>query len=174
MRPTKGRIGVRHGFTLAEIMVVTILVALAAVLALPQLGDDTRIRLVAAAAVLASDIEAAQMMTIASPDSPVVVRFDESGRKYWLAYAATPTTPLIRSDNGAKYAVSLGAGRAAGADGVTIAVADMPGNTLEFDAQGALTDFTVAPSIRLSLQNRWYQLDVSASTGTVTESEGHE
>jgi hypothetical protein len=125
----------------------------------------------AASRVLASDIELAQVMTIAHPDNPVVVRFDADEPRYWLAYASAPETPIAREDNGDPYDVTFGVGRARSAAGVTFTLDQTPSNTLEFAAHGGLSDFTIAPAIRLACNTRGIQLAVSASTGSITESE---
>ena len=52
---------------------------------MPAFQEDNRLRLTAASAILASDIEYAQVLNIAHPDEPVVVVFDADGATYWLA-----------------------------------------------------------------------------------------
>lgn len=160
-----------RAFTLLEMLVtLTIVAALAAVVA-PMLSDDSRLRVMAAAEVITSDLELAQVMTIAHPDAPVVMKFTPDLATYWLAYAATPDTPLSREDNGQPYVVTLGADRARGAAGVTITLDQAPGDTIAFAAHGGLTDFTLAPTIRLARVKRGIQLAIGPNTGSITQSE---
>jgi len=162
---------VRSAFTLLEMLVaLTILAAVASVVA-PMLSDDSRLRAMAASCVLSSDIELAQVMTISHPDKPVVVRFAANAPRYWLAYASTPDTPLLREDNGEPYDVTLGFGRARGADGVTIALDQVTSNTITFAAHGGLDDFTHSPVVRLARNTRGIQLAISPNTGSIRESD---
>lgn len=159
----------KTAFTLLEMLVaLTLMAALAAVVA-PMFSDDSRLRVMAAASILASDIELAQVMTIAHPEQPVCVRFNPDKATYWLAYASAPDTPIVREDNGEIYEVMLGAGRARSAAGVSIAVANMTSNTITFAPHGGLNDFTSSPQITLTDGLRGIQLTVSANTGSVDE-----
>jgi prepilin-type N-terminal cleavage/methylation domain-containing protein len=165
-RRTLGR-----AFTLLELVIVLVIVAAVASMVLPSLSDDRQLRLIAASSLIISDLEMAQVMTISKPEEAVVVRFDVDGGRYWLAYAATPDTPLTREDTGEPYLVELGVGRASGAAGVSISLTDMDDGTLEFDSQGGLTELGVSPQIRISIEGIAVDLTVLSTTGTVTESE---
>lgn len=165
------RIPCAPAFTLVEMLIaLTVMATIAAVVA-PMLGDDSRLRVMAASSIIASDIELAQVMTIAHPDQPVVVRFDANTNSYWLAYSATPNTPLPREDNGESYIVTLGEGRARGATGVTFALEQATNDTISFAAHGGLTDFTQTPLVKVSKGMRGIQLAVAPNTGSITESE---
>lgn len=152
------------------LIALTVMATIAAVVA-PMLSDDSRLRVMAASSVIASDLELAQVMTIAHPDQPVVVRFNPNTNRYWLAYSATPDTPLTREDNGESYDVTLGEGRARGAAGVTLALDQATNNTIGFAAHGGLTDFTQTPLVKVSKGTRGIQLAVAPNTGSITESE---
>ena len=158
-------------FTLIEMLItLTVMATIAAVVA-PMLSDDSRLRVMAASSIICSDIELAQVMTIAHPDQPVVVRFDPDNGCYWLAYAATPDTPLLRADNGESYEVEFGKGRARSAAGVTMTLEQAPNNTIGFAAHGGLTDFTTTPLVKVSKSTRGIQLAIAPNTGSITESE---
>ena len=162
----------RNGFTLMEMLVTITIIAVAATVVAPALQDDGRLRLMAASSVLSSDIELAQVMTISYPNEPVVVRFDPSSRKYWLAYASAPDTPITREGDGSPYEVTFGQGRAASAADVDIALSELSDNTLSFNAQGGLTNFTSTPAIQLSRTGGAITLSIAPTTGTVTETVG--
>ena len=136
---------------------------------LKYMSDDSRLRLMAAARVVTSDIEMAQVMTISNPADPVVVRFEPVAAKYWLAYSTTPTDPIKRSGTNDDYEVILGQGRASSATGVSMFLTDMAFNTLSFDVHGGLMDITASPRIRLSAGSRWIQLSIAPTTGSITE-----
>jgi prepilin-type N-terminal cleavage/methylation domain-containing protein len=163
-------------FTLVELMMTIVIIAVLAALVVPQLEDTDGVRLVAAARLLGSDLELAQVMTIASPAKPVVVVFEPSNGKYWLAYAADPADPIKRPGTEADYVVTFGEGQASGADGVTLHVTGLIGNTVGFNAQGGvdMTFANSAPAFRLIRlpDNRWIQLSISPVTGTITETTG--
>jgi prepilin-type N-terminal cleavage/methylation domain-containing protein len=162
-----------HGFTLIDLLVTVSIIAVVAAIVVPSMGDDKSLRLMAAAKVMTSDIELAQVMTIAFPDDPIVVRFDPGNDQYWLARPADPDTPIIRADSSKPYLVVIGQHRASSAAGVTYAVVDADANTLAFNALGGVVDMTAAPSVTLSLGDRWIRLDVASTTGTITEAAGH-
>jgi prepilin-type N-terminal cleavage/methylation domain-containing protein len=162
----------RHtAFTLLEILVTLTVIAAIAAVVMPLMSDDSRLRVMAASSLVTSDIEAAQVMTIATPDKPVVVRFDPDTSTYWLAYATTPDTPITRDDTGEAYQVTLGQGRARAAGGVNITLESVTANTITFAAHGGLNDFTATPVIRLARNAQGIQLTIAPNTGSITESE---
>lgn len=162
----------RAGFTLIEMLVSLAVIAGLSVLIIPSFQDDSQLRVMAAAAVLASDIEFAQVQSISQPDDPVIVQFDVDNNRYWLAYADDPGSPLLRPDTGAPYLVEFGVGRGRAAQDVAIALLDMENDRLTFDANGALDDFTAQPQIILARDGRFLTLSIAATTGTITESDG--
>ncbi len=163
---------IRRAFTLLEMLVVVTIIGTAAVLVLPSFNDDTRLRLMAATAVMTSDIEYAQVMTISRPDDPVVIRFDPPRNQYWLSLESAPGTPITREGDGEPYLVTMGQGRASTATGVTFTVTGMDADTLIFNPQGGLEDFANAPVITLSLTGQTTRIDIATSTGSITETAG--
>jgi len=161
----------RRGFTLMELMMTITIIIVAGALVLPKLSDDTQLRLVAAASILTSDIELAQVMTISHPGDPVVVQFDPEQEHYWLAYADDIDTPIPRPDNGRPYLIVFGQDRARSAAGVSLRLTEVTDNTLAFDAQGGVADISARPVIRLRLGTRFIDLQIAPTTGTITQSE---
>ncbi len=159
----------QRGFTLLELMVALTIIAVVAVTVMPQFRNEDRLRVIAAAQILTSDIEAAQVMTISYPEQPVVVRFDTAAGQYWLAESATPDTPILHQPTGVEYLVEFGVGRAAAANGVTITVSNTTDDTIEFDSNGGLMDFTSAPAIRLQRGEAIIELIIAPTTGSVIE-----
>ena len=159
----------RRGVTLIDLMMTITIIIVAGALVTPKLSDDTQLRLVAAAGLVTSDIELAQVMTISHPTDPVVVSFDPINDRYWLAYANAPGVPIPRSDNGRPYLVTFGQDRARSAIGVSLDLTQMKGNVLGFDAQGGIADISAQPVIRLLLGSSFIDLQIASTTGTITQ-----
>lgn len=163
------RMALWRAFTLVELLVVVAIIAVTAAFVLPRLTDDAALRVRGAASILISDIEYAQVLTISHPDNPVVVRFDAPASRYWLAYAATPDTPIMRDGTHIPYDVTFGAGRAAPVGDVGISLQDLPGDTLAFDTTGGLVDFSTTPRITLTAGERAVTLVIAPMTGSISE-----
>ena len=173
----------RSAFTLVELLMVAAIAIMLAAMVLPQLQDTDGVHLIAAARMLRSDIELAQVMTISNPARPIVLRFelgdldnDTFFPEYWLATAADPETPITRPGTGTPYHVEFGAGPASDARGVTLAFTGLLGETLGFNPQGGV-DVAYAPgALAIKLfrppDNRWIRLSISSITGTITETSG--
>jgi prepilin-type N-terminal cleavage/methylation domain-containing protein len=159
-------------FTLVELMITVTIIAVVASVVVPMLNDDNHVRLVAAAGVITSDIELAQVMTLSYPKDPVIVRFDPANRRYWLAFASDPETPITRNDTGQPYLIVLGEGRAVTAEGVEFKISNIKDDALVFDAQGSLVDFNATPKIELNRGDLAITMMISASTGTITQTDG--
>ena len=160
------------GFTLFDLMVtMTIIVVMAAVI-LPNLKDDAQIRLIAGSRLLSSDLEMAQIMTISNPEQPIVVRFEPSVGRYWLAEADDADTPIKRPGSTGDYFVEFGKGDARSASGVFLGVAGVSNDTIAFSAQGGIEDFTATPEITLLQGTHWIKLSISPMTGTISETAG--
>lgn len=163
---------VQRAFTLFELMIVVAIAAVLATMVLPMIRNDERLQLIAAASLVTSDIEYAQSLSISRPSSPAAVSFDTSTASYHVAYQSSVETPLTRDDTGESYAVTFGTGRATGAAGVTMSVKDMNKNLIQFDSHGGLLEFNATPVITLQAGNEWFQLTISPTTGTITETSG--
>lgn len=161
----------QRAFTLLELLVTVVIAATLAAIVSPMFSDDSRLRVMAASSIVASDIELAQVMTISRPDKPVVVSFDADGATYWLAYASSPGTALTLAGATEPYEVTLGEGRARGAAGVALAIADMTSDRIAFAAHGGLIDFTTTPLVKLTSGERGIQLAVTPATGSIVETD---
>lgn len=161
-----------RGFTLLEVLLTVSIIAAVAAIVLPMFNSTNRVRVMAAASILASDIELAQVMTISSPNNPMVVRFDPATHTYWLARASDTETPILRDGSKEPYLVTMGQGRAVGALGVWMTLDEMPGDMLGFNAQGGLADFTSVPAIRLDCGGSMITLTIAPTTGTIIQKDG--
>ena len=160
------------GFTLIDLMVTLTIIAVMATVLLPRMDDGGRLRLMAGARLLASDIEMAQIMTISRPNDPIVVKFEPALGTYWLAPASDPDTPILRPGATQVYKVVFGQGRGRTAKNVTIALTDVTDNMLIFNGQGGILDPTLEPQIKLMQGSRWTTLTVSTMTGAISETAG--
>lgn len=159
----------RSAFTIFELMVTISIIAIIAVAVMPAVRSDDRLRVMAAASVLRSDIQAAQVMTIANPAAPVVVVFNAPKSMYWLAFASTPDTPLTREENGSPYFVVLGQGRGSAAANVQMQTANLNAETITFNPQGGLTGQVAPPSITLTAGPESIRLEITPMTGSMVE-----
>ena len=166
----------RRAFTLLDIFVTMAVMLLVAALVLPgsAVGSDAQTRLLAAGTIIASDLEYAQVHNITYPDNPVVVRFDATENRYWLAFASDIDTPMPRPDNGDPYDVRLGVGRAAAAAGASLTLADIPSDTLQFNAHGGIDGLISSPVITLDIDDRWFSITISPVTGSIIDDRGSE
>ena len=162
----------RGGFTLIEVMMSLTILVLVSILVLPTFTNDARSRLMAATGILSSDIELAQVMTLSNPASPIVLYFHPASSMYRLAHQATPNTAILRAGTTEPYEVFFGRGRAVGAEGVTIALTDLPGSTLSFNEVGGILDPTTNPMITLTLRGQWSRLTIAPTTGLITGTSG--
>ena len=69
----------RRAFTLIELIITTIIIAVIVSLALPMFSDQSGGRLVAAQHRLWADIQYAQAWTIANPSTPAKIKFLSDG-----------------------------------------------------------------------------------------------
>ncbi len=140
----------RRAFTLVEIIICVVIIAVIAALTIPFFGRDHADRATSAAALLRSDLRFAQLATMANPTDPVVVRFRADGKGYWLAKSSTADTPLVRSDTGAAWSEVMGSGRARSADHVTLSTTGISSATLRFTPLGSVQSPSGTPTIVLT------------------------
>lgn len=159
-----------RAFTLLEVLIVVSVIAVVAAIVSPMFSDDAPLRVRAAARVLASDIEYAQVLSIAHPQQPMVVKFSDDLASYWLALASDPELPIAREDTGEPYLVTFGAGRASPAEGIALELVDVKANCIQFTSTGGLNEFSVTPIIRIIHGESGAALTVAPTTGSITES----
>ena len=124
------------GFTLLEILVVVVILAIAAAMAVPMLSAGGATKLQAATEMVAADLEYAKSLAI-SRGGRYRVTFDVAGNAYQVEdpNGAVIDHPITK---GSPYAVDLDGGRLSG---VEIASADFDGTAgVEFDSLGSPYD----------------------------------
>ena len=159
-------------FTLIDLMLVLAVLGIVTLLALPSVDSDQPLKIVGAAAILASDIEFAQSETLAVPADPTEVHLDSANGRYWLARASDPNTPIEHpgvdaSGTSDPYDIRYGQGEYGYLAGVQIELIGGSGSgTLAFDPFGRLNQSGDA-RIRLSNDSGDLFVVVTASTGSV-------
>jgi prepilin-type N-terminal cleavage/methylation domain-containing protein len=154
------------GFTLMEVMMVTLVVAITAVVVIPGSSSQDPVSIQAASANLSGDLEYAQAASVADPSDPVVVWFDAPGNRYWLAKSSTPTEPIDRpgAPAGTKFDVRLN--EMAGNSRLDLTVEGV-GSYVRFDAMGRLQQTS---DIVVTLSNDSGRIDmfIDAESGSVS------
>lgn len=165
--------GIRPGFSLVEMMITVLVMAILAGMAVPMLGSTGPSRLRAAARLLAADLAYAQNESISHGDDLRMAVFDLDADSYRLVASSDPDTPLAHPVGGLPYAVTFGQGRAAAMDGVQITALSMdgdPGGTddrMQFGLYGQL-DQGADAVITLGIDAMRISVTVDASTGETT------
>ena len=157
----------RRGVGMIELMMVLGILALATMLVVPSWGSDASLRTDAAARLLRSDIEYAQVQSIANPDATIGVVLASDGSGYWLARSESPRIPIVREDSEEPYRVTFGEGRASFAAGVSARVERLQDGMLLFDALGGLANPAADPAYLLSCNEEHVRMTVRAGTGFV-------
>lgn len=156
------------GFTLVELLIVVLIVAVAAGLTVPLLAETSTTRLRSAAELLAADLGFAQVASITHGDDRRVVVFDTARNRYHIATASAPDAPLVNPADGKAYRTTFGNGRAHGLAGVSLVSAAVGGDaTLGFGLYGEL-DQTQDATIALRDGGRRITLSVDAVSGEVS------
>jgi prepilin-type N-terminal cleavage/methylation domain-containing protein len=153
------------GFTLVEIMIVVTILAIAAALAVPMIGDTSSTKLRGAASMLVADLSFAQVESIAHGDDTRLIVFDNPNDTYHIAAASDNTTPITNPINGQPYLISYGSGSTNSLVGVTIDSYTLDGDDeLGYGVYGSL-DQTTDATITLGCDGRSVTLTVDAETG---------
>lgn len=161
MRPTR----LQHAFTLVELMIAVAILAVAVGLIIPSLGPNDRSRLLAAANLIASEIELAQSLSIATPEDRAVVKFDlaaPAGVTWWIAPASAPDTPIMRPYSTTPHVTTLGVGDAADLGGIGVTLVGTA-DTIGFEEFGRPDP---PAEIRVRLTNAAGTLDLVLSEST--------
>jgi len=149
------------GFTIAEILVVVMVLAIAAMVVLPYVTSTTDLEVVSAARLLAADLQYAQNVAITDQE-PVTVTIEAAGDSYRLW--SNESDPLIHPITKSDYRVDFASER--GFSHLDIVSADFGGaSAVTFDSLGAPDS---AGTITLQAGSHVYRLSVADITGKVT------
>jgi len=160
------------GFTLVEMLIVVMIVAIVAAMAVARLGNTSMTKLKAAAAMLTADLGLAQIESIGHAADLRVVVFSTATGTYYLAAASDPDTPINNPMTKGPYRVTFGQGPAHALDGVTLSAISTGGDDrVQFGVYGQL-DQAAAATITLTCGEESLVLTVHAVTGEVTLADG--
>lgn len=156
---------IRRAFTLIEMMIVVLLMAIVAVVVLPNASADGTVRLVSAVNMIVADIEYAQSLSLAEPSDPALVRIDEAAESYWIARASDPATPVNRP-NGEPYVVTYGTDPGVDLLGVTLDL-ENEAKDIQYDEFGRLSTVGERVILVTSAICGTMRIRVKAETGSV-------
>lgn len=160
-----------RGFTLIEAMIVVVVVAIVAAMATARMGKTNSQKLIAAAQLLAADLNFAQIESITKGQDPRVVVLNTpvgQSHGYQIEATSNPGTPITNPVGKMPYQVTFGLGRAAALDGVTITGQSVGGDgRLGFRLYGQL-DQTTNATITLACEGKSIVLTINAVNGEVT------
>jgi len=146
-------------FTLAEMMVVLIIMAIAAAIIIPQAVGTSSLQAQSAARMVMADLEYAQSQAIFT-QAPVTVTFNSAGDSYTISNASGPLVHPITKE---EYVIDLHNQR--GLESVSIAAVSFPGSAVTFDALGAPDS---GGGLTVSAKEHAYQITVAPISGRVT------
>jgi len=155
----------RNAFTLVEVLITVVIMAIVVAVAIPSLATDDNARLIGATNMVASDIEFAQSVALADPSDPGVLKAAADGTGYWVATASDPDAPILSTFSNDPHLITFGVGSAAELVGVTITVSDVS-DEVQFDGFGrvaGMADITVTVTNAAGSQD----ILVKATTGVV-------
>ena len=91
---------VARGFTMIEVMICVVIIAIASAVVVPMIGGRSDLKLAAAMRKMVADVQYAQSLSIATRD-PVYVRFDANQYTVFRRVGTTSTTLTHPVDPGA-------------------------------------------------------------------------
>lgn len=150
----------RCGFTLVELIVVMVIMAIAAAIVIPSMASTQGVEATSAARMVAADLEYAQNVAITYQD-PVTVTFNSGGESYSLS---NTSGPLIHPMTKAAYIVDFSARNEFQRLDVVSATFG-GGPTVTFDELGTPDN---PGNVTLQVGPHAYQVTVGAATGKVT------
>ncbi len=150
----------QFGFTLIEIMVVVMILAIVAAVVIPQAVGTKDLQVMSAARMFATDLQYAQDTAITS-QVPITVTIDTNAESYALSNASGNLEhPITKYE----YVVDFMAQK--GFESMDIVSVDFGGgNTIVFDEMGSPDN---AGTITLRAGSHVYRVTVAVATGKVT------
>lgn len=161
-----------RGYTLAEMLIVVVIVGLIGTLAIPQAVGIRTPRLRTAASVLAADLEFCQSQNINDTAAHYVMVFNVPNNSYLMALSTTPTIPITHPGDAQPFLNDFTTGRNAALTGVTLqSVTNVPTTnalvTLSYDCFGK-PQITQNATFTLLADGNTMTLTLDASTGDIT------
>lgn len=156
------------GFTLVEVLIAAMIVAVLAMAALPTAGGRDADKARGAATILAADIQAARMLAMGNTLRACGIITAADGSGYHIARADSPALPIASPVTGEPMLVVFGEGRGRGLDGVVLAEAGLGGDgRVFFDAAGCSDQGTPA-TWKIRCRNHELTIAIDPTTGAVS------
>lgn len=156
----------RRGLTMIELAMTLMILAIVAAVALPMFASQAGGKIAAASLLLRDDLEQARFRTVANPANPHAIQVDADGLGWSLVDPSLPGVPIDR-DDGSKWHVRMGEGRAVGLHGVEVEMRGVDGLLLAFDEAGAVSDRSSQPAMHVSCEDQAHTLAIGVVTGIV-------
>lgn len=157
----------RRGYTLIEMLVVTLIVATLAGLSMDLLRPRDEERIEAAVRMFVRDVEWARSATLNNPDDPAAIRLAEDGSGWFIARNATPTVAMTAAD-GSTMRRTLGQGRSEAASGVRLISSPASQRKVEFEPFGGVREGPSSIEAYLPDSDRSCLITFAAGTGSIT------
>jgi len=158
----------RHtAFTMIELILITMIMIIAAAMVIPVMSDSDTSRLNVAVMLMIADLDYAQTQAINVPSELILVRFDSTKDRWWVATESEPETPLVNPINDKPFDTTMGIGRAAQALNVTFTLNEITENSIAYDAFGRLSQ-AINPTITLFSGTQQATITIDAETGFLT------
>ncbi|MEE2680963.1 MAG: prepilin-type N-terminal cleavage/methylation domain-containing protein [Planctomycetota bacterium] len=158
-----------RGFTLAELLIVLMVLSISVMAVIPLAGTDELTDVRAAAELLASDIEDTQARNLATPDAPTCLVPSKNHDGWHLALSEHPEQP-ITSASGAPHQRRFGSGALSTAATLRMSGPNLPDDGLRFDDQGAplMGDSPIQFTIEGIRTGQRAYITLSTATGRVS------
>src|ERR1043166_4762081 len=155
----------RAAYTVAEMTMVTLVIAIVVGLALVPAGANDSVQADSAGNQFSQMIEYVQSLAIARPDNTYIIKIDQAHNRFWAALNGTPDTPLTQPTKNTPYIVQLGPNSSSGLTALTITGYDFGGdNIIVFDTTGTMDQDTPA-RIELSISGRTLTVNAAPISG---------
>src|SRR5713226_929493 len=161
-----GRVKSARGFTLTELVMVIVVVAIIAAIALPRMGNDP-ILVSTQAEQLAGDIRYVQSLAMTQAQR---YRINLNATGYTFTLADAGGTPVAHPLTGSTAQINWNSGIA-----ITLPPTGLPNNLVAFDGRGApytdnvaTTVLAVTATIVLTRGSASQQITIAPETGKVT------
>ena len=151
---------VRGGYTLAEILVVVMILSIAAAMIIPNVISTSDMQAVGAARIIAADLQYAQSVAVTT-QVPVTVQFDPASESYSLR---NTSGLLIHPMNKTGYTIRFSS--LSGYDRLDMSSASFGGTTsVTYDEMGSANS---SGTVVVQAGAHVYQISVAPATGKVT------
>jgi prepilin-type N-terminal cleavage/methylation domain-containing protein len=160
----------RRGFSLIEVIMVVLVLAIAAAIVVPAAGQSAAANLRVAGQLLAADLTYARSAAIAHGTDPRMVVFTPDKNQYHVAAQSAPDQPVDAPHTSQPYTVQFGKGRARQMEQVNLDSTNLQNDQLKFDLYGG-TERTADDGdaqITLTCAGRTMTVTVDHATGEVT------